>query len=224
MKKSYTQSASEVLSELGVGMDGLTSAQAQERLAKYGPNKLKEGEKPTLLQRFLAQLKDPMLIILLVAVAVSALTGMLANEPEWAEVIIILVVVLLNAILGVFYESKVEAAIEALQTMTAATCKVIRDGKQITLHSDELVPGDIVVLEAGDAVPADGRIIENASQQIEEAALTGESVPVHKMLEALGVGAEGGAVHWCHQYVQTQRRDPPLDCCGDPGLYPGHLL
>ena len=190
MKKFYTQSTEEVLQELSVGLEGLTTAQAEERLAKYGPNKLKEAEKPTLLQRFLAQLKDPMLIILLIAAGVSALTGMLANENEWAEVIIILAVVLLNAILGVFQESKAEAAIEALQTMTAATCKVLRDGKMIVLHSDELVPGDVVLLEAGDAVPADGRIIENASLKIEEAALTGESVPVNKMLDALGL-AEG---------------------------------
>ena len=190
MKKTYTQSAEEVLSGLGVGPEGLTTAQAQERLEKYGPNKLKEAEKPTLIQRFLEQLKDPMLIILMVAAAVSAATGMLAGENEWAEVIIILAVVLLNAILGVFQESKAEAAIEALQTMTAATCKVLRDGKMTVLHSDELVPGDVVILEAGDAVPADGRIIENASMKIEEAALTGESVPVNKMLEALGV-AEG---------------------------------
>ena len=187
MKKFYTQTTDEVLQELSVGAEGLTTAQAQERLAKYGPNKLKEAEKPTLLQRFLAQLKDPMLIILLIAAGVSALTGMLANENEWAEVIIILAVVLLNAILGVFQESKAEAAIEALQTMTAATCKVLRDGKMVVLHSDELVPGDVVLLEAGDAVPADGRIIENASLKIEEAALTGESVPVNKMLEALGL-------------------------------------
>ena len=190
MKKIYTQTTEEVLQGLGVGAEGLTTAQAQERLAKYGPNKLKEGEKPTLLQRFLAQLKDPMLIILLIAAGVSALTGMLAGENEWAEVIIILAVVLLNAILGVFQESKAEAAIEALQTMTAATCKVLRDGKLVILHSDELVPGDVVLLEAGDAVPADGRIIENASLKIEEAALTGESVPVNKALDALGL-AEG---------------------------------
>ena len=190
MKKTYTQSTDEVLHDLGVGTDGLTAAQAQERLAKYGPNKLKEGEKPTLLQRFLTQLKDPMLIILLIAAGVSALTGMLAGENEWAEVIIILAVVLLNAILGVIQESKAEAAIEALQTMTAATCKVMRDGKLTILHSDELVPGDIILLEAGDAVPADGRIIENASLKIEEAALTGESVPVNKALDALGL-AEG---------------------------------
>ncbi len=187
MKEFYTQSAGEVLQSLDVNADGLTTQQAQERLAKYGPNKLKEGEKPTLLQRFLAQLKDPMLIILLIAAGVSALTGMLAGESEWAEVIIILAVVLLNAVLGVVQESKAEAAIEALQTMTAATCKVLRDGKMVVLRSDELVPGDVVLLEAGDAVPADGRIIENASLKIEEAALTGESVPVNKILEALGV-------------------------------------
>ena len=187
MKKTYTQSVEEVLQDLGVGEQGLTTAQAQERLAKYGPNKLKEAEKPTLLQRFIEQLKDPMLIILMIAAAVSALTGMLAGENEWAEVIIILLVVLLNAILGVIQESKAEAAIEALQTMTAATCKVLRDGKMVILHSERLVPGDVVLLEAGDAVPADGRIIENASLKIEEAALTGESVPVGKMLEALGM-------------------------------------
>ena len=124
MKKTYTQSTQEVLRDLGVGTEGLTSEQARERQAKFGPTKLKEDEKPSLIQRFLAQLKDPMLIILLIAAGVSAVTGMLANENEWAEVIIILAVVLLNAILGVFQESKAEAAIEALQTMTAATCKV----------------------------------------------------------------------------------------------------
>ena len=187
MQKTYTQSAEEVLQDLGVGTEGLTTAQAQERLAKYGPNKLKEAEKPTLLQRFIAQLKDPMLIILIIAAAVSAATNLLAGHNEMAEVVIILLVVLLNAILGVFQESKAEAAIEALQTMTAATCKVMRDGKMVSLHSDELVPGDIVILEAGDAVPADGRIIENASLKIEEAALTGESVPVNKVLESLGI-------------------------------------
>ena len=189
MKKTYTQSPEEVLSDLGVGPEGLTTAQAQERQAKYGPNKLKEAEKPSLIQRFLTQLKDPMLIILLIAAGVSALTGILSGHNEMTEVIIILAVVLLNAILGVIQESKAEAAIEALQTMTAATCKVLRDGKLAILHSDELVPGDVVLLEAGDAVPADGRIIENASLKIEEAALTGESVPVNKALDALGVAA-----------------------------------
>ena len=191
MEKTYTLSTKQVMETLGVDETGLTTQQAQERLQKYGPNKLKEGAKPTLIQRFFAQLKDPMLIILMIAAAVSALTGMLSGESEWAEVIIIVAVVLLNAILGVVQESKAEAAIEALQTMTAATCKVIRDGKQVVIHSDELVPGDVVVLEAGDAVPADGRIIENASLKIEEAALTGESVPVNKLIDALNLTAEG---------------------------------
>ncbi|MBP3427400.1 MAG: cation-translocating P-type ATPase [Clostridia bacterium] len=186
MNKTYTQSAQDVLRELGVGAEGLTSAQAQDRLAKYGPNKLKDAEKPTLLQRFLEQLKDPMLIILMIAAAISAVTNIIAGE-SLMEVFIILVVVLLNAVLGVFQESKAEAAIEALQTMTAATCKVLRDGRQTTMHSDELVPGDVVLLEAGDSVPADGRLLESASLKIEEAALTGESVPVNKIIEALGL-------------------------------------
>ena len=187
MMKTYMQSSEEVLQELGVTAEGLSTEEAKRRLEKYGHNKLKEAEKPTLVQRFLAQLKDPMLIILMIAAAVSALTGMISGENEWAEVIIIIAVVLLNAILGVIQESKAEAAIEALQTMTAATCKVLRDGKMVVLRSDELVPGDVILLEAGDAVPADGRIIENASLKIEEAALTGESVPVNKVLEALGM-------------------------------------
>ena len=191
MEKTYTLSTQQVLDKLGVTTQGLSSGEAEKRLSQYGPNKLKEAQKPSLIQRFLNQLKDPMLIILMIAAAVSALTGMLSNENEWAEVIIIIAVVLLNAILGVVQESKAEAAIEALQTMTAATCKVIRDGKQISLPSAELVPGDIVVLEAGDAVPADGRIIENASLKIEEAALTGESVPVNKLIDALNLTAGG---------------------------------
>ena len=189
MMNPYCQEFQDVLKAVDSSAEGLSSQQAQERLAKYGLNKLKEAEKPTLFQRFVAQLKDPMLIILLAAAAVSALTGMLSGEPEWAEVIIILAVVLLNAVLGVIQESKAEAAIEALQSMTAATCKVLRDGKMVVLRSTELVPGDVVLLEAGDAVPADGRIIENASLQIEEAALTGESVPVYKALAALNLSA-----------------------------------
>ena len=186
MKDYYKLSVDETLNELNAESAGLSSERAAERLAQYGPNKLKEAEKPGFWKRFLTQLKDPMLLILLAAAGVSALTGAIAGESEWAEAIIILAVVLLNAVLGVLQESKAEAAIEALQTMTAATCKVLRDGKMAVLHSDELVPGDVVLLEAGDAVPADGRIIESASLKIEEAALTGESVPVNKMLDALG--------------------------------------
>ena len=183
----YKLSVQETLKETNSSPEGLSSEEAKKRLAEYGPNRLKEAPKPTLLQRFIEQLKDPMLIILMVAAAVSAVTNYLSGEG-FAEVFIIIIVVLLNAILGVYQESKAEAAIEALQTMTAATSKVLRDGKQVLLHSDELVPGDVVVLEAGDAVPADGRLLESASLQIEEAALTGESVPVHKVIEALGFG------------------------------------
>ena len=186
MKDYYKLSVDETLNELNADSAGLSSERAAERLAQYGPNKLKEAEKPGFRKRFLTQMKDPMLIILLAAAGVSALTGAIAGESEWAETIIILAVVLLNAVLGVLQESKAEAAIEALQTMTAATCKVLRDGKMAVLHSDELVPGDVVLLEAGDTVPADGRIIESASLKIEEAALTGKSVPVNKMLDALG--------------------------------------
>ena len=194
MKKFYTQSSEEVLRQLNAGVNGLTAEEVKRRQEKYGPNKLKEAEKATWFQRFMAQLKDPMLIILMIAAVVSAATTVLDYFQTGAElgeglveVGIILIVVLLNAILGVIQESKAEAAIEALQTMTAATCKVIREGKQQVIHSDELVPGDIVVLEAGDAVPADGRIIENASLKIEEAALTGESVPVNKMIDVLNL-------------------------------------
>ena len=200
MDREYSLSTEAVLQELKTGETGLSSAEAARRLEQYGHNKLKEAEKATWLQKFMAQLKDPMLIILMIAALVSAATTVMSylqNPGHTGELVeglvevgIILVVVLLNAILGVFQESKAEAAIEALQTMTAATCKVIRDGKQIVLHSDELVPGDIVVLEAGDSVPADGRLLESASLKIEEAALTGESVPVNKVIEILGVGSE----------------------------------
>lgn len=183
--EEYKLSVQETLDEAGSTADGLTSEEAKKRLEEYGPNKLKEASKPTMLQRFIEQLKDPMLIILMAAAAVSAVTNYFSGEG-FAEVFIIIIVVLLNAVLGVYQESKAEAAIEALQTMTAATSKVLRDGRQVLLHSDEIVPGDVVVLEAGDAVPADGRLLESASLQIEEAALTGESVPVHKVIEALG--------------------------------------
>ena len=184
MKPEYLQSAEEVLRSQGSQRGGLTSQEAAARLEKHGPNRLQEAKKITNLQRFLQQLKDPMLLILMAAAAVSAVTSILSGE-KLTEVIIILAVVLLNAVLGVVQESKAEAAIEALQTMTAATSKVLRDGKIIVLHSADLVPGDVVLLEAGDAVPADGRLLESASLKIEEAALTGESVPVNKTAETI---------------------------------------
>ncbi|MDO5424160.1 MAG: cation-translocating P-type ATPase [Eubacteriales bacterium] len=189
--KNYELSVSEVLEKEKTSREGLTSQEAGRRLEEGGPNRLKEAPKPTNLQRFLAQLKDPMLLILIVAAAVSAVTNLLSGE-SMVEVFIIILVVILNAVLGVFQESKAEAAIEALRTMTAATSKVLRDGRQQTIESESLVPGDIVLLEAGDSVPADGRILESASLKIEEAALTGESVPVNKIAEALKLthGAE----------------------------------
>lgn len=185
--KEYLSEFSEVLQQQGATKDGLSADEAARRLSQYGPNKLDEGKKISLLRRFLGQLADPMIIILLAAALVSGVTAFYANE-SFADVIIILIVVIINAVLGVFQESKAEKAIEALQEIAAATSKVVRDGKQLTVKSEELVPGDIVVLEAGDSVPADVRLIECASMKVEEAALTGESVPVNKQIAALMLG------------------------------------
>ena len=183
--KDYLLTAQEVLKSQKSGESGLSAAEAASRLERDGKNKLAEAKKDSLLKKFFDELKEPMLIILMVAAVLSVITSAASGEVEFTDAIIILVVVLLNAILGVLQESKAEKAIEALQQMSAATSKVIRDGKQLTVHSEDLVAGDVVVLEAGDAVPADGRIIECASMKIEEAALTGESVPVDKQTEKL---------------------------------------
>ena len=178
--KEYLSSLEEVLKAQNSSQEGLTTGEAQERLSKYGKNELEKGKKTSLIQRFLKELADPMIIILIVAAIISGITAFYEGE-SFADVIIILSVVVINAVLGVVQESKAEAAIEALQEIAAATSKVLRDGKVTVLKSDELVPGDVVLLEAGDAVPADGRIIESASMKIEEAALTGESVPANKI-------------------------------------------
>ena len=184
--KEYLASADDVLGELSSNEEsGLTSAEAASRLAQYGPNKLDEEEKTPLWKRFFEQMGDPMVIMLLVAAAISVVAGFLQGEPEWADAAIILFVVVLNSVLGVVQEAKSEQALEALQEMSAAQSKVVRDGKMSHLPSSELVPGDIVLLEAGDSVPADCRILESASMKIEEAALTGESVPVEKHVEAI---------------------------------------
>ena len=188
--KHYLEETEVVLGEVGTSEQGLTSAEAADRLEKNGKNKLAEGKKESLVMRFLKQLAEPMTIILLVAALISGVLAIVEKEFP-SDVIIIMAVVLINAILGVFQESKAEKAIEALQEIAAATCKVIRDGKQMTVHSEDLVVGDIIVLEAGDAVPADARIIECASMKIEEAALTGESVPVTKQDTALKAGENG---------------------------------
>ena len=194
--KEYLKTSSEVLEDLSVHADGLDQAEAQRRLEQNGKNKLVEGKKESTLRRFLKQLAEPMTIILIVAAIVSAgveiYNGVSQNHWEFpADVVIIMAVVLINAILGVLQESKAEKAIEALQEIAKATTKVIRNGHQTSIPSEELVVGDIIVLEAGDAVPADARIIECASMKIEEAALTGESVPVTKQEEILTAGANG---------------------------------
>ena len=181
-----------MLKAVASSVDGLTAEESQARLEKNGKNKLKEGKKTPIIVRFFKQLADPMIIILiaaaLVSLAIAIVDKINTGHGEFADVIIIMVVVLLNAILGVIQESKAEQAIAALQEMTASTCKVIRGGRQITVKSEDVVVGDIIVLEAGDSVPADARIIECASMKVEEAALTGESVPSEKQEESISLG------------------------------------
>ena len=187
--KHYLHDKEEVYRDVLSCEEGLSQAEAEVRLAKNGPNKLKEGKKKSVLARFFEQLANPMILVLLAAAAVNFVTVLIerakGGEESFAECIIIVAVVLLNAVLGVVQESKAEEAIAALQEMTAATCKVLRDGALRTVKSREVVVGDVVILEAGDAVPADCRIVEAASLKIEEAALTGESVPSNKTAEKL---------------------------------------
>jgi len=172
--KHYFESVETVLEHMGSSKNGIDPKEASLRLEKYGRNKLDEGKKKTVFGRFLDQLKDPMIIVLIVAAIISGFAG----EP--ADSIIILMVVLINSILGVVQEGKAEKAIEALQKMSSPYSKVRRNGRVMQIKSEEIVPGDIVLLEAGDAVPADMRIIEASSLKIEEASLTGESIPIEK--------------------------------------------
>ncbi len=187
--KPYLETAETVLKETDSNEKGLASAEAAKRLEDNGPNKLIEAKKRSAVLRFFDQMKDPMIIVLLVAAALSLVTSLYEHESP-ADVFIILFVVVLNSVLGVIQESKAEEAIEALKKMTAAKSKVLRDGQIVTLESTDLVVGDVIILEAGDSVPADGRLIEAASMKIEEAALTGESVPVTKQSEVLEIAAE----------------------------------
>ena len=194
--KFYCTETEEVLKHLETTEEGLSAQEANARLEKNGKNKLIEGKKDSLLTRFLKQLAEPMTVVLIVAALISAgveiYNGIANHHWEFpADVVIILAVVLINAILGVFQESKAEKAIEALQEMSKAQSKVLRDGKLITVASEDLVVGDVIILEAGDAVPADARILECASMKVEEAALTGESVPVDKKVSALSGGENG---------------------------------
>ena len=189
--KQYLTEKEAVLEELGTAPDhGLDSSEAEKRLELNGKNKLAEGKKTSLFKRLIAQIADPMVLILIGAAVVSAVTSAIQHEMP-TDVFVILTVVVINTVLGVVQESKAEKAIDALREMAAATSKVIRDGKHMTVKSEELVPGDIVILEAGDAVPADGRIIEAASLKIEEAALTGESVPAEKTDHVLKAADNG---------------------------------
>ena len=193
--KHYLEETAAVLGELDSSESGLSPDEAGRRLERDGRNKLAEPKRASLIRRFLAQLADPMIIILIVAAVISAITsvyeGHVSGEGAFpTDTVIILAVVVINAVLGVLQESKAEQAIDALQKMSAATSHVLRGGEVMTVPSEELAVGDIVLLEAGDAVPADCRIIECASLKAEESALTGESVPVDKQSEPLGSGKQ----------------------------------
>ncbi|WP_444641402.1 cation-translocating P-type ATPase [Caproiciproducens sp. R1] len=187
--KYYLADLDQVLEQVQSSPQGLSQADADSRLQRDGKNKLAEGKKVSVFRRFIQQLGDPMTIILIVAAVISGITASYAHE-SFADVFIIMIVVVINAVLGVYQESKAEKAIEALQEMSAATSKVLRGGSVVTMKSEDLVTGDVVLLEAGDAVPADCRMIESASVKIEEAALTGESVPVNKIIRTLTLKKE----------------------------------
>lgn len=180
----YLEKTESVFHELKTSRQGLSSAEAKTRLEANGQNKLAESKPKSMLTRFIEQLLNPMVLVLIVAAVISAVTAAFADE-SFADVFIIMAVVVLNSILGVIQESKAEKAIEALKEMAASTSRVLRDGYVNVIKSEDLVIGDIVLLEAGDAVPADARIIECASIKIDEAALTGESVPVEKDTDAI---------------------------------------
>ena len=182
--KEYLKSADEVLKDIESTQNGLTSEQAKQRLEKNGLNKLKEPPRDGIVKKFIKALIDPMIIMLLVAAGISAITAF-ASGDSFTDVFIILFVVIVNTILSLVQESKAEGAIDSLMEMTKATSKVIRDGVVQNIKSEELVIGDVIVLEAGDAIPADCRILESFSMKVEEAALTGESYPVNKIVDMI---------------------------------------
>ena len=190
-KPVYLQSVEEVFNEVQSSPAGLSSQEVASRLEKYGANTLQEGKKKSLLEKFVDQFKDFMILVLLVAAVVSMFAH--SGEPDPTDAIIILAVVLLNAILGVFQESKAEEAIEALKKMASPVASVLRDGHVEHVKGEDIVVGDVVILEAGDVVPADMRLFEVNTVKIEESALTGESVPVDKDLviptgDEVGIG------------------------------------
>lgn len=174
MKQYYLQTKAKVLEELKTGSGGLSSQQAKDNLAKYGKNALIEGKKKTTLQIFLEQFKDLMVIILIIAAVISAFTG------ELDSTLVIIAVLILNAILGTVQHIKAEKSLESLKSLSSPSAKVLRDGKKIEIDSKDVVPGDIMLLEAGDMVTADGRILDNFSLQVNESSLTGESTNIDK--------------------------------------------
>ena len=174
----FTKSPDEVLSELETDQTrGLTGQQARERLETHGPNALEGAKKESLVKRFLGQMKDPMILVLLAAAVLSLIS---TGGEDWVEAVIILVIVVVNACISISQEDSAEKALEALQKMSAPLAKVFRDGEMTRLETAQLVPGDIIVLEAGDLVPADARILACANLKADESAMTGESVPVNK--------------------------------------------
>ncbi len=185
--KAYSKEISGVIKELATDeAKGLSSQEVALRREKFGENKLKEKKKKTNFQRFIEQFKDAMIIILLIAAVVSFVIACIEGNPkEFFEPVLILLIVVINAIMGVAQESKAEKALDALNNMSAPHARVLRDGKESLINAAELVPGDIILLEAGDFVPADARLIKSVSLKSEESALTGESVPTEKDANAV---------------------------------------
>ncbi len=185
--KAHVDSTESILKELGSDITkGLSSEEAKQRLLTHGENKLKEKKKKSNVRRFFEQFKDVMIIILLVAAAVSFVIACIEKNPkEFFEPGLIVAIVVLNALMGVFQESKAEKALDALKNMSAPHARVLRDGKESLINASDLVPGDIILLEAGDFVPADARLIRSVSLKSEESALTGESVPSEKDANAM---------------------------------------
>ena len=186
--KYYLEDVKDVLKELDSNEDGLSNIEANKRLAENGKNRIEEGKKDGIVKKIFNSLKDPMIIMLLVTAVISAILAKIQNEP-FTDVFIILFVVIINTIMGLIQEGKAEKAIDSLKKMTAATSKVIRDGKTIVVKSEDLVKGDVIVLEAGDLVPADCRLIEAYSMKTDESTLTGESVPVNKLIDILNMSS-----------------------------------
>lgn len=185
-KEFYRRDVSEILGKLDSNIEqGLSTDEVKRRLGAWGYNEFKKHEHTSLLQKFVAQFKSFMIIVLIVAAIISGVTGYMNGEGI-TDAIIILVIIVINALIGVFQEAKAEKSLAALEKLSAPHCKVVRNGEVVVIESRELVVGDIVVIETGDSVPADLRLIEATNLKIQEASLTGESLPVEKGVEVIG--------------------------------------